>query len=98
MTAKAAQVYVNHRIVRYGRLHLLKIDSKNKTMEFAGQLHGDDTPVAVHIHRYIVEDVGGKRFLSVADFSCSRPWLQNLLEDFIHGQRVELPPWAATAL
>ena len=98
MTAKAAQVYLNNQVARYGRLLALKIDSQRKTMEITGQLNGETAPVTVQVGRYVVEAVGGKTFLSIAEFSCSRPWLQNALEDFVKPRRVELPAWAATAL
>ena len=98
MTAKAAQLYVNNQVARYGRLSALKIDSKNKTMDITGLLHGDNEPVVVRINRYAVEAVGSQAFISVKDFTCSRPWLQNLLEDFIRDRRAELPAWAAGAL
>ena len=98
MTAKAAQVYVNNQIARYGKLSGLKIDSRKKTMEITGLLNGDDEPVVLEVNRYVVETVGDKTFISIKDFSCSRPWLQNLLEDFIRDHRAELPAWAASAL
>ena len=98
MTAKAAQVYVNSQIARYGELTSLKLDSRQKSIELTGRLLGDDEPVEVTISRYALEKVGDKIFISVKDFTCSRPWLQNLLEDFIRDHRAELPGWAAGAL
>ncbi len=98
MTAKAVQVYVNGRVARYGQLSALKIDSREKTMEITGLLHGDPLPVVVRVTRYVVETAGEKTFISVKDISCSRPWLQNLLEDFVRDRRTELPAWAANAL
>ena len=98
MTAKAVQVYVNGQVARYGQLSALKIDSRLKTMEITGLLHGDSAPVVVRVGRYVVESVGDKTFISVKEISCSRPWLQNLLEDFIRERRTELPAWAASAL
>jgi hypothetical protein len=98
MTAKAAQVYVNGRIGRYGKLTGLKIDSRNKTMELVGQLQGEAEPVTVLVERYAIHEIGEKRFVEIKECSCSRPWLANLLNDFALGRRVELPGWAASAL
>lgn len=91
MTAKAAQVYVNSQIARYGELTSLTIDSRNKTMELKGQLLGDTEPVEMTVNRYTLEKVGDKIFISVKEFNCSRPWLQHLLEDFMRDHRAELP-------
>jgi hypothetical protein len=61
-------------------------------------LDGEISPVTIRIENYTVETEGDKKFVRATQFSCTRPWLQNLLTDFGHQHRVELPPWAAAAL
>lgn len=98
MSSKAAQVFINKQIARYGRVTDLKIDSAEKTLELTCELDGEDRPVTVRVGRYVIEEVGDKRFIKAKSFSCSRPWLKNALDDFAKDRRVELPPWAAGAL
>jgi len=45
-----------------------------------------------------VETERDKKFIRATGFSCTRPWLQNLLRDYGPRQRIELPSWAAAAL
>jgi len=98
MTSKAAQAYVNSRIARYGRVERLKIDSAGRQIEVVCALEGEAEPITVRVNRYTVHEEGGRRFLEVQAVSCSRPWLQRLLEDYGKNRRVELPGWAAAAL
>lgn len=98
LASRAAQTYLNERLSRYGKVEKLKIDSAGKRMEVICLLDGEPTPITVRVEHYAVESEGAKRFLRVSNCTCSRPWLQNLLNDFATGRRVELPSWAAAAL
>jgi len=98
IAGRAAQTYLNNLIGRYGRLERLKIDSAKKQMEIVCLLEGETVPIMVRVGNYVVQAEGDKKFLQVSDCTCSRPWLQNLLTDYVNGRRVELPAWAASAL
>jgi hypothetical protein len=98
MTGKAAQVYVNNLISRYAVLQDLKIDTQNKTVDLVCQLHGETEPVRVRIDRYVIQERGEQRFVEVLKCTCSRPWIQALVEDFVQGRPVEVPSWASAAL
>ena len=98
VASRAALVWANHLIARYGKVQSLKIDSRRKTMEVSCLLDGEPTPITIRIGNYVVETERDKKFLRATNFSCTRPWLQNFLTDFGHRQRIELPPWAAAAL
>lgn len=76
----------------------LEIDSRRKTITVTCQLEGEPTPVTLKILNYVVETDGAKKFIRATGFSCTRPWLQNVLDDFGRQRRFELPPWAAAAL
>ena len=71
-TSKAAQTYINQRIARYGEVQLLKIDSRNKTMEMSCQLAGEPTPVTVRVENYDVREAAGKKLLRIGACVCSR--------------------------
>jgi hypothetical protein len=98
LTSQAAKAWANTLIARYGKVQDLKIDSRQKTVEVTCLLDGEISPVTVRIGNYTVESEGDKKFIRATLFSCTRPWLQNLLTDFGHKQRIELPPWAAAVL
>jgi hypothetical protein len=98
VAARAALLYLNGRIARYGRLDDLRIDSRAVTIEAACLLHGETAPVTIRIGRYTIEEKDGRRFIRVGACSCTRPWLQSLMEDFVQDRPFELPAWAAAAL
>jgi len=97
-SSKAAQTWANSLIARYGKVQNVKIDSRRKTIEVSCLLDGEPTPITIKIENYVVEMEGDTKFIRAANFSCTRPWLQNLLTDFGPKQRIELPPLAAIAL
>jgi hypothetical protein len=98
LASRAAQVWANKLIARYGKVQNLRIDSRRKTVEVSCLLDGELTPITVRIENYVVETERDKKFIRATGFSCTRPWLHRFLTDFGHRQRIELPPWAATAL
>jgi hypothetical protein len=98
LASQAARVWANNLIARYGKVQDLKIDSRQKTLEVSCLLDGESSPITIRVENYTVETEGSKKFLRATNFSCTRPWLQNLLTDFGRQQRIELPPWAATVL
>jgi|SRR5581483_2256197 len=98
MTSSAAKAYVNDFIKRYGRIDELKIDSKRNRIEVVAELNGEASAIGIKIEQYAIEEEGGKKYFTVRESSCTRPWLQAVLHDHLHGRRFELPPWAAVAL
>lgn len=98
MTSKAVQAYANNFIQRYGTVQNLNIDSKRNRIEVTVLLNGEVSPVGVTIEKYRLDEEGGKKFFQVLDSSCTRPWLQAVMRDHLHGRRVELPSWASAAL
>ena len=98
LTSKAALAYINQRIARYGQVQALRIDSRTKTVELTCQLEGEITPISVKVENYQVREVNGRKLLEVGSCSCSRPWLQNLLNDLARSREIPVPSWAAVAL
>jgi len=98
LASKAAQTWANSLIARYGKVQGLKIDSRLKSLEVSCLLDGEPTPITIKIENYVVETVQGKNFIRADGFSCTRPWLHNVLKDYGPKQRIELPPWAAAVL
>ncbi len=98
LSSQAARSYVNGLIQRYGEVRDLKIDSKEKTVVVVCILKGEPEPVRVRVDRYRIESEGPQRFIRIEACSCSRTWLQHLLEDHVCDRRMKLPSWAAAAL
>jgi hypothetical protein len=98
MTSKAAKAYANNFIASYGQVEELSIDSKRGRIETLVRLNGEVSPIGVTIERYRIAESGGKKYLEVLDSSATRPWLQAVMRDHLHGKRIELPSWAASAL
>lgn len=98
LTAKAAQAFLNTRIARYGDVERVKLDSRERTVEVSVRLIGEATPITVRVGRYEVHDLRGQKSVEVFNCTCSRPWIEHLLQDFAQGRRFDLPPWAAAAL
>jgi hypothetical protein len=98
LASRAAIVWANTLLARYGTVQDLKIDSRRKTVEVSCLLDGELAPITIRIGNYVVETEHDKRFIRATEFSCTRPWLQRFLTDFGHRHRIELPPWAAAAL
>ena len=98
IASKSAQVFLNERIRRYGKIERLRLDSAKKQAEVVCLLQGEASPITVTAGNYALETVGAKTFITVSQCTCSRPWLQNLLADYVEGRRFEVPGWAASAL
>jgi hypothetical protein len=98
MTSKAAKAYVNNFIAAYGKVSDLQIDSKRNRIEVVCELNGEASPIGVTIEKYQLESKNGKSFIQVLDSSATRPWMQAVMRDHLHGRKFEVPPWAASAL
>ncbi|MDB6167407.1 MAG: hypothetical protein JWM88_271 [Verrucomicrobia bacterium] len=98
MTGKAAQTYINGMIGRYGEVRDLRIDTEAKTLELVCTLRGEAEPVTVRVDKYEIVQKGEKHFAQIVKCTCSRPWLQALVEDFAQSRPIEVPPWAVSAL
>jgi hypothetical protein len=98
MAGKAAQVYLNTLISRYGKITELKLDSQRKTLTATCHLLGETEPITVTVGKYVIDSTGPKKFIHATDCTCNRPWAQSLLKDFVEGRRVELPGAAASML
>lgn len=98
LASRAAQAWANKLIAKYGKVQHVRIDSRRKTLEVTCLLEGEPAPITIVVENYVLEHEQDKKYLRATDFRCTRPWLESLLRDFGHRQRVELPHWAAVAL
>lgn len=98
VTSKAAKSYLNDVIKTYGRVRTLAVDSKRGRIEVSCELVGELEFIAVTIERYVIVQEDDRAFLEVHASTASRPWLEAALRAHLHGRRIALPGWAASAL
>ncbi len=98
LASKAARLYANNLIGRYAELQELYIDSQKKTIDLVCALRGETEPVVVRVGQYTLSKDGENTFMRIAQCTCSRPWIQGLVEDFVQGQPIPVPSWAVVAL
>lgn len=98
VASRGAQAYLNKLIAPYGKLTAFRIDSRRQTVEGVCLLHGESVPITVTVGKYVIEEVGAKSYIYATHCTCSRPWAQSLLRDFVEGRRLDLPGWAAAVL
>lgn len=98
LAGKSARIYLNDMLARYGRLEELRIDSKKGSMEIKCLLHGETESLRIEIGKYAIEEKDGEKMLRLSQCRCSRPWVENLLNDFAEKKSFPLPGWAAAAL
>lgn len=98
LSSAAARKFIDSRIARYGSVRDLRIDSKQRSVRLVCELLGESDPIEVRVDRYETEEAEGKSYVRAISCSCSRPWITHLLQDFVVGQRFEVPSWARAAL
>ena len=98
MTSKAAKTYVNDLIKTYWRVDELSVDSKRRRIDMRCQLSGEVSPIGVTIEKYQLEQRDGKTYLEVLDSSATRPWMQAAMRAHLHGRKIAVPSWMASAL
>jgi hypothetical protein len=98
LASKAAKSLLGARIERYGRLTDLRIRSREKTISAEILLAGESQEVTIEVVRYRVTGSGGEYALVIESIRASREWLQLVLEDFLVGNPLPIPPLALVAL
>ncbi|WP_221031419.1 hypothetical protein [Actomonas aquatica] len=98
VAASTARRLLNQHLARYGSVEALHLDSRNRRLEVTGTPHGEAEPVTLVIDRYELDRTADTVHLRVLDCTCSRPWLQALIEDHLYHRPLEIPRWAAAFL
>ncbi len=96
--AKSVEVAINLKIKEYGEMLKLNLDSKNKTIEFEIMLKGEKEPLTVFVNNYEISEENGKYFLYAKDIKTSREWINVVAENYLKGEKIELPEKIAKTL
>ena len=76
----------------------LVIDTKAQTIRLRLELVVETEPVEIHVTKYRLERRGEDATMTVFDATASRPWLTEVLRQFVVGRAFTIPPAAAAAL
>jgi len=96
--SKAVIAAVNLKIKEYGKMLKLNLDSTNKTIELEIMLKGEKEPLKVFVNSYEISEEDGKYFLYAKDIKTSREWINIIAENYLKGEKIELPEKIAKTL
>ena len=82
----------------YGKLESLDINSSEKLIIIRVLPKGEDRSITVTVHGGAIVSAEGKQFFSWESAVVSRPWIQQLAEDFLPEKRVAVPATIAAIL
>ena len=82
----------------YGKLEALDICSVEKRIVIRILPRGEERSVTVTVHGGAIVSAEGKQFFSWESVKVSRPWIQQLAEDFLPEKRIAIPAAAASIL
>jgi hypothetical protein len=88
----------NRKIMRYGTVLNLNLDSKNKSITLDVLLAGEESPLKLEIGRYDIISHDDKYYLEINDVSTSRLWLNVLADETLNGEKIEIPSKIAKLL
>lgn len=98
ITASIAKRGISAKISRYGELLTFSINSKEKNITAQILLTGENDPIDIIISAYHLVEENDRLHLLIDAASCSREWLNNLIDDFVIGSAFPLPSAAKLAL
>ena len=98
LTSSAAKSMLSSRLVRYGNLTDLRIRSRERSIYAELLLEGEEVPVIIHVERYRILTKGPDHVMVMDTVAVSRPWLQNLVQDFLVGVAIPVPSAVLLAL
>ncbi len=75
----------------------LNIDPKSKSINIEVLLKGEDKPLEVSVNDYKLTSKD-KSFIKIGEVETSKPWLNIILDEFVVGGEVKLPPKVAKLL
>ena len=96
--SKSLEVAINLKIKEYGEMLKLNLNSKEKTIEFEVMLKGEKEPLKVYVNEYVVSEEDGKHYLFAKDIKTSREWINVVAENYLKGEKVEIPEKIAKTL
>ena len=78
-----AKKFINSKIIDYGKIDNIKIDSQNKNIELEAFLKGEMESIIVTIEKYKVVQENDLNFVKFENVSSSREWIEVLINNFV---------------
>jgi hypothetical protein len=88
----SVRAFLNHRAAAFGSVTALAVDTQLKKASLTAELKGESTPISVEIGRYEILGQNGRTCIRVLEVGASREWLKVVLEQYLVGRIVPLPP------
>ena len=82
---------LNMKIEKYGAVHLLELDSNQKTMKIEVLLKGEQEILEAKVHKYSIEQRDEEYFLVLHNVETSREWINLVIEDYLNKEEFKLP-------
>jgi hypothetical protein len=93
-----AKRLINQKIIAFGSVTSLQIDSKQRTISAELALKGEAEPIAIKIGAYELIEENGVSFISCRDLHSSKEWIGHVLNEYVAGQRFKVPHAVKMAL
>jgi hypothetical protein len=104
LLAKAATDHLNKKILPYGTMFDLHLNTVDKSVSVSFLLKGEQSPIEVRVQKYsIARGEDGKLYAEIdgTTVQTSREWLTRLIQDKVGRRKIEIPPdiaWVTEAL
>ena len=89
---------LNHKLKGIGRMLNLKIDPKTKSIDLSVLLIGEPEQLEISIKSYELIKKNDKNMIKLGDVETSKTWLNIIIDEFVKGNEVEIPPKIANLL
>ena len=76
----------------------LKIDPKTKSIDLSVLLIGEPEQLEISIKSYELIKKNDKNMIKLGDVETSKTWLNIIIDEFVKGNEVEIPPKIANLL
>jgi hypothetical protein len=79
------------RLEAYGRLLEFELNSRHQTASLKILLKGEMDPVTLNVEQYVLLVAANGADLTIKHASASRPWITQILEEFVIGRPFPIP-------
>lgn len=93
-----ARAYLNSRLRGIGEMTELSIDTKKRAFRVRLDLVGEATPIEIQVEKYELKQADSATKLKIVEASASRPWLTEVMRQFVVGRSFTIPTSAGTVL
>lgn len=94
----AARQFLNAYLEKYGTMLNFSVQPDTKIITAEILLKGETSPLKLTLGGYEIGGEPGKPTLRIASATASREWLETVLNEFLVGKPIDLPPKAAPLL